>query len=338
LLRYVLRRALFFVPVWLGVATAVFLLVRLSGDPAVALLGDKARPEQLAEFRARTGLDRPLPVQYVRFLRDVVRGDLGMSERTKRLVVDDLASYFPATVELTVAAMFLAIVLGMSLGTVAAAHRNGPFDVASMVTALVGVSVPVFWLGLIAMKALGEGARLFPVGGRLSEGLAIRGLTRFYTVDALLRGDLDAFSDAFGHLVLPACVLATVPAAIITRMTRSTLIENLGKDFVRTARAKGLSNRAVVVRHALRSSMVPIVTVIGIHFGLLLGGAVLTETVFAWPGLGKYTVDAVLARDFCAVQGALLLMATSFVFVNLAVDILYAFLDPRIREGYEEGR
>jgi peptide/nickel transport system permease protein len=338
LLRYVLRRALFLVPVWLGVATAVFLLVRLSGDPAVAILGDKAPAEVLEEFRRREGLDRPLPVQYGAFLADTVRGDLGRSYRTSRPVATDLAEYFPATVELTLAAMALAVVFGVSLGTLAAVRRNGPLDAASMVTALVGVSVPVFWLALLAMKGLGEGAGIFPVGGRLSAGTDLRPLTGVYTLDALLRLDLDAFADAFGHLVLPASVLATVPAAIITRMTRSALVETLGRDHVRTARAKGLPERAVVVRHALRNSLVPIVTVVGLHFGLLLGGAVLTETVFGWPGLGKYTVDSVLRRDFHSVQGSLLLMATTFVAVNLVVDVLYGFLDPRIREGYEEGR
>ncbi len=336
--RYVLRRVLFFVPVWLGVATAVFLLVRLSGDPAVAIKGDKAPPEEIEKFRRQEGLDRSLPVQYASFLADTVRGDLGWSYRTDRPVARDLADSFPATVELTLLAMTLAVACGVALGTVAAVRRNGPADAASMVVALIGVSVPLFWLALLAMKGLGEGAGWFPVGSRLSAGTEFRPLTGIYTLDALLRGDLDAFSDAVGHLVLPACVLATVPAAIVTRMTRSSLIETLGKDFVRTARAKGLTERAVVIRHALRNSLVPIVTVVGIHFGLLLGGAVLTETVFGWPGLGKYTVDSVLRRDFHAVQGALLLMATTFVCVNLVVDVLYGFLDPRIREGYEEGR
>jgi peptide/nickel transport system permease protein len=337
-LKYVAGRFLFFLPVWLGVATAVFLLVRLSGDPALAILGDKASPEDLREFRAREGLDRSIPVQYASFLADAARGDLGRSFRTSRPVATDLSEYFPATVELTLAAMLLAAAFGVTLGTLAAVHRNGPLDAASMFAALVGVSVPVFWLALLAMKALGEGAGLFPVGGRLSAGTDLVPITGLNTLDALLRGDLDAFADAFGHLVLPAAVLATVPAAVITRMTRSALVETLGKDFVRTARAKGLPGRTVVVRHALRGSLVPIVTVIGLHFGLLLGGAVLTETVFGWPGLGKYTVDSVLRRDFHAVQGSLLLMATTFVVVNLAVDVLYAFLDPRIREGYEGDR
>ena len=338
MLKYIGRRALFFLPVWLGVATAVFLLVRLSGDPATAILGDKAPPEAIAEFRAREGLDRPLPIQYASFLADAAQGDLGRSYRTLRPVARDLRDAFPATVELTLVAMTLAVLFGVGLGTLAAVHRNGPIDAASMFTALVGVSVPVFWLALLAMKALGEGAGLFPVGGRLSAGTELESLTGLNTLDALLRGNFDAFADAVGHLVLPATVLATVPAAVITRMTRSTLVETLGKDFVRTARAKGLPAGAVVVRHALRGSLVPIVTVIGLHFGLLLGGAVLTETVFGWPGLGKYTVDSVLRRDFHAVQGSLLLMATTFVLVNLAVDVLYAVLDPRIREGYEVDR
>ena len=338
MLRYVGRRALLLLPVWLGVATLVFLLVRLSGDPAVAILGDKAAPAEIAEFRAREGLDRPLPVQYVAFLADTARGDLGKSYRTSRPVATDLSECFPATVELTLVAILFAVGFGVTLGTLAAVHRNGALDAASMFVALVGVSVPIFWLALLAMKALGEGAGLFPVGGRLSAAMELAPVTGLNTIDALLRGNLDAFADAVGHLVLPAAVLATVPTAVITRMTRSALVESLGKDFVRTARAKGLPWPTVVVRHALRGSLVPIVTVIGLHFGLLLGGAVLTETVFGWPGLGLYTVDSVKRRDFHAVQGALLLMATSFVLVNLAVDVLYGFLDPRIREGYEGDR
>lgn len=336
--RYVLRRLLLFVPVWLGVATLVFLLVRLSGDPVLAMVGDKASPQRVAELRGKLGLDRPLPAQYVAFLGEIATGDLGDSFRTQRPVLTDLRDFFPATAELTLLAILLATAGGMGLGTLAAIRRNGWLDGASMVTALVGVSVPVFWLALLALKGLGEGAGLFPVGGRLSAVTSLEPITGMFTLDALLRGDLAAFGDAFGHLVLPACVLATVPAAIVTRMTRAALIENLGRDYVRTARAKGLAERTVVLRHALRNSLVPIVTVIGLHFGLLLGGAVLTETVFGWPGLGKYTVDSVLRRDFRSVQGALLLMASTFVVVNLLVDLLYALLDPRIREGYEDSR
>jgi peptide/nickel transport system permease protein len=320
------------------VATLVFLLVRLSGDPVLAMLGDKASPARVAEKRHQLGMDRPLPAQYVAFLGNVATGDLGDSERTDRAVTDDLRDYFPATVELTLAAMLIAIVVGMTLGTMAAVRRNGLFDGASMVLALVGVSVPIFWLALIALKVLGQQAGLFPVDGRLSAATHLVPMTGIFTLDSLLRGDLGTFADACGHLVLPACILATVPMAIITRMTRASVLETLNRDYVRTARAKGLGERAVVIRHALRNALVPIVTVIGLHFGLLLGGAVLTETVFGWPGLGKYTVDSVKNRDINSVQGALLLMATTFVVVNLLVDVLYSFLDPRIREGYEEDR
>jgi peptide/nickel transport system permease protein len=330
-----------FVPVWLGVATVVFFLVRLSGDPVLAMLGDKASPERIAEVRIREGLDRPLPEQFVRYLGDLARGDLGVSFRTGRPVAQDLADYFPATIELTFLAMLLACGFGITLGTLAAVKRNGILDGGSMVIALVGVSVPVFWLALLAMKYLGEvnvpgtEERMFAVVGRLDATRVLKPITGLYLIDSLLRGDGAAFLDAVRHIILPACVLATVPTAIITRMTRAALIETLGRDFIRTARAKGLSPLKVVIRHALRSSLVPIVTVVGLHFGLLLGGAVLTETVFGWPGLGKYTVDSVLRRDLRSVQASLLLMATTFVVVNLLVDVLYAWLDPRIREGYE---
>ena len=336
--RFLLRRLVLLLPVWLGVATLVFLLIRLSGDPVLAMLGDKASPVEVEKTRRALGMDRPLGAQYVVYLGEVATLDLGESYRTKNSVLEDLGRCFPATLELSIAAMAVAILVGVSLGTVAALRRNRWPDAVSMVVALVGVSVPVFWLALLALKGLAEGAGLFPVGGRHSITVDLVPLTGLRTLDALLRGNLDAFADACGHLLLPACVLATIPTAIVTRMTRAALVETLGKDFVRTARAKGLPERSVVLRHALRNSLVPIVTVVGVHLGLLLGGAVLTETVFAWPGLGKYTLDAVMKRDVRAVQGSLLLMATLFVLVNLLLDLAYTRLDPRIREAFEEDR
>ncbi|MHC4820392.1 MAG: ABC transporter permease [Planctomycetota bacterium] len=334
--RYLLRRLFQFLPVWLGVATAVFLLVRMSGDPAIAILGDKASKEDIERFRERTGLDEPLPIQYVDFLGSLATGDLGRNYHADRPVRDQLNEVFPATIELTLVAMLMAVVFGMALGTVAAVYRNGWPDGVSMVAALIGVSVPIFWLALLAMKGLGEELGWFPVGGRLSPVRDFEAITGIFTLDALLKGDVGAFKDAVAHLVLPAIVLATVPAAIITRMTRSAVVEVMGKDHVRTARAKGLGTIRVVLRHGLRNALVPVMTVVGLQFGLLLGGAVLTETIFGWPGLGKYTFDSVMRREFHAVQSSLLLMATVFLVANLAVDLLYGVLDPRIREGYED--
>jgi peptide/nickel transport system permease protein len=284
-------------------------------------------------MRRQLGLDRPLHVQFGRYLGGLLQGDLGRSIKTHGRVADELAARFPATLELTLVSMVLACAIGLSAGVLSASRKGSLLDYAGMTASLVGVSMPIFWLGLVLIMLLGLGLGLFPVSGRLSSGVFVTRTTGLVLVDSLLSGNLRAFFDGIWHLVLPGLTLGTVPAAVIARMTRSSLLEVLGEDYVRTAWAKGLSERVVVFRHALRNAFIPILTVISLEFGYLLGGAVITETIFAWPGVGRWLLLAVYARDFRAVQGGVLLVAATFVAVNLVADTMYAWLDPRIRYG-----
>ena len=337
MLAYLLRRVGALVPTLLALSVVVFLIVEMiPGDPARAILGERASQEAIEAERARLGLDRPLHVRYVSFLADLLRLDLGRSARTKVLILEELKSYFPATIELTIAAMIIAVGFGLLAGVVAAANRNGVLDYGVMLVALIGVSMPIFWLGLMLQMqfqwaAMQAGMPGWPTSSRLDPLLSLEPLTGFLTIDAVIRGDGRAFRSACQHLLLPALTLGTIPLAIITRMTRSSLLEVLGQDYIRTARAKGLDESTVKWRHALRNAFIPILTIVGLQFGSLLGGAIITETIFSWPGIGKWVLDAVLVRDFRAIQGGTLLIATSFIVVNLLVDLLYAVIDPRIR-------
>jgi peptide/nickel transport system permease protein len=261
----------------------------------------------------------------------VLRGDLGLSIATKAPVLQEVLERFPATLELSLVAMVFATVFGMAAGILSAVRQYSLFDYLAMVGALIGISVPVFWLGLMLMLFFGLSLDLLPISGRLDPGITLRTITGLYLLDALLTRNGKAFVNALAHLVLPGIALGTIPMALIARMTRSAMLEVIRQDFIRTERAKGLPERLVIYRHALRNALIPIVTVIGMEFGLLLGGAILTETIFAWPGLGRYTVDAVYARDYPAIQGAVLFIACVFVVVNLVTDILYAYINPRIR-------
>ncbi|MFO7544009.1 MAG: ABC transporter permease [Trueperaceae bacterium] len=304
MLQYTLRRVLIAIPSILGVMIIVFAMVRLApGDPAQLLAGEFADAETIELIRERFGLNDSMPRQFTRFVTGVFRGDLGESTRTKRLVTSDLTTYFPNTLELALGAIAVALVFGIPAGILAALRPNSPVDLAVMLGALIGVSMPVFWFGLLAILIFSVQLGWFPVAGR-----------------GTLR-----------HLVLPALTLGLSSMAIIARMTRSSMLEVLNQDFVRTARAKGLFWRAVVLKHALRNALVPVVTVIGLQFGALLAGAVITETVFTWPGIGSLLVVSILARDYPVVQGAVLLIAVSFIAVNLIVDLVYGFIDPRIR-------
>ena len=332
-----LRRIAALGPTLLALSLVVFLIVEMiPGDPARAILGERASAEALRVERARLGLDLPIHVRYGRFLRDLARFDLGRSAANKRPIVAELRSYFPATVELTIAAMIFAVVLGLLAGVVAAGNRNTLLDYGVTLLALVGVSMPIFWLGLMLQMqfqwmAMRVGLGSWPTSARLDALFTVAPATGFLTVDALLAGDLPAFKSACQHLLLPAITLGTIPLSIIARMTRSSLLEVLSQDYIRTARAKGLSEPVVKWRHALKNAFIPILTVLGLQFGSLLGGAIITETIFGWPGIGKWVLDAVLFRDFRAIQGGTLLIATAFIMVNLVVDLLYAFVDPRIR-------
>ena len=302
--RYTLRRLLYAIPVMFAVSLIVFGILHIApGDPATMLGGEDARPEDVAAIRANYGLDKPLYVQYAVWMGNVLRGNLGRSIVTRRPVIDEITSRLPSTVQLAVASLALAVVVGMAAGVISATRQYSALDHGVMVLALLGVSMPVFWLGLMLIMVFAVELRWLPTGG----------------------------TGTIQQLVLPSITLGAASAAIIARMTRSSMLEVIRQDYIRTARAKGLIERVVLVRHALMNALIPVTTVVGIEFGYLLGGAVITETVFSRPGLGRLLVTSINSRDFPVVQGTLMLLAGSFVLVNLLVDILYAFLDPRIR-------
>jgi len=329
---YLGRRIALLVPTLLGVSVLAFSLIHLvPGDPAAVMLGERANARAVAELRHEMGLDRPLPVQYWIFLTSALEGDLGRSIKTREKVSVEIAHRFPATFELALAAMLIAVGLGVPLGVLAARRRGGWLDAMVMTGSLVGVSLPIFWLGLLLLLWLSVGMGWFPLEGRADAALAVPAVTGLLTVDTLLAGRLDSFVDALKHLVLPALALGTIPLSVISRITRSSVLEVLRLDFVRTAWAKGLAERVVLAKHVLKNAFIPVLTVIGLQFGYLLGGAIITETIFAWPGLGRWLLLSVQARDFRAVQGGVMLVALVFVIVNLVVDVLYAFIDPRIR-------
>ena len=312
--QYLARRLLLLVPVLLGVSVVVFMVLHLSpGDPAEIMLGSQATQEDLTRLRAELGLNEPLAVQYVKWLGHVVRGDLGRSLWMKRPVLGEVLIRLKATLILTATALVISTVVGIALGVASASRPHSMLDRTSAVASLFGASMPVFWLGIVLMVLFSLRLGWLPASGMYAPYGG---------------GDL---KDLLAHLVLPAITLAAASVTIIARLTRSAMLDILGQDYVRTARAKGLVERAVVLRHALKNALIPIVTVIGVQAGYLLGGAVLTETVFAWPGVGSLMVQGILARDFPLVQGCVLVVAMSFVLVNLFVDLLYAWMDPRIR-------
>ena len=330
--RYVARRLLAVIPTLFGVSVIVFLFLRLiPGDPATAILRENATADQIAALNARLGLGKPLYEQYLDYISKIVRGDLGEGYFTRSPVIEDLARRLPATAELALAAVLIATVLGIALGVVAAIRRGSPFDYGTMTLSLIGVSMPIFWLGLMAIYLFAVDLRWLPPSTRGDQPDTLR--TGMFTLDYLLSADLPGFVEAAKHLLLPAFVLATVPLAVIARQTRSAMLEVLSQDFVRTAWSKGLRERAVVTRHVLKNAMLPVITVIGLQVGALLSGAVLTETVFSWPGLGTFVLEAVVQRDYPVVQSIVLVFALIFVLVNLLVDVSYGWLDPRIRYG-----
>lgn len=345
--RYILRRLLTVIPTLLGVTFVIFMFQRLiPGDPAVAMLGEHASKENVERIREQLGLNRPLFLdrealadgdlegffdsQFVRYIGRLIVLDLGTSIHRRIPVAETLALRFPATVELALLALFIALAVGLPVGIASAARRNTPLDGVTMMGSLVGVSIPIFWLGVMEIMLFAVILQWLPAGGRLSSGIEIEPITNLYLVDSLLTGNMEGFIDAFQHIILPAIALATIPMAIIARMTRSSMLDVLFEDYIRTATAKGLSERTVLFRHALKNAFLPVITIIGIQAGTLLAGAVLTETIFAWPGIGKWVYDAILGRDYPIVQGGTLLIATIFVGINLLVDISYAILDPRI--------
>jgi peptide/nickel transport system permease protein len=283
------------------------------------------------QLREQWGLDKSLPEQYFIWLGKALKGNLGRSITTRHYVVNEIIERFPATIELTLLAMLIAIVVGIPAGIISATKQYSIFDYGSMVGALFGLSMPVFWLGLMLMYIFGLTLDWLPVAGRLSVSIPLDRVTNFYVIDSLIAGNWVALRDVLLHLILPSVALATIPMAVIARMTRSSMLEVIRQDYIRTHRAKGLSERSVIYRHAFKNALIPVVTVIGLNFGLLLQGAILTETVFSWPGLGRYAVNAVYARDYPAIQGSVLFIAGTFVLVNLLTDIIYAYINPRIR-------
>ena len=305
----------------------------IPGDPAHLLLGEFASPEEIARIREKFGFDRSYLYQYLIYVKNLLNGDMGVSIRSNGPVFQEISVRFLATVELSFAAMIVSSLIGIVTGVISSVRKYSAFDYCSMVMALVGISMPIFWLGLMLIYLFSVKLGILPMMGRFTMGMEYQPLTGLVILDSLFLGDGGLFLNALWHLILPAFTLATIPMAIIARMTRSSMLDVMSKDYIRTARAKGLSHAAVVFRHALKNAFLPIITVIGLNFGLLLGGAVLTETIFSWPGLGRYVVDSLLARDYPAVQGCILFFAVIMVLVNLTVDILYFYVDPRLRIG-----
>jgi dipeptide transport system permease protein len=333
MIKFILARLVYLVPTFIGITIVAFGFVRvLPGDPVLLMAGERGlTPERHAELSAQLGFDQPLWMQYLDFLGRLLQGDLGSSLVTKRPVLTEFFALFPATLELAFVAIVLATVIGVPVGVLAAIRRGSFFDQASMTVALVGFSMPIFWWGLLLIIFFSGTLHWTPVSGRISLMYFFEPVTGFMLIDSLLSGQEGAFRSAASHLVLPSIVLATIPLAVIARQTRSAMLEVMGEDYVRTARAKGLPYRRVVMVHALRNAMIPVITTIGLQVGVLMAGAILTETIFSWPGIGKWMIDSISRRDYPVVQSGLLLIAALVMLVNLLVDLTYGLINPRIR-------
>jgi peptide/nickel transport system permease protein len=332
MLRFVVRRLLLLVPILLGLSILVFAWIRaLPGGPAAALLGERATPAAVQALRHQYGLDKPVPVQYWKYLKQIVTLNFGNSSTSRQPVSTEFKQRFPATVELSIAAGLFSLLFGLPLGFIAAKRYQGLLDHASLVISLVGISTPIFFLALILKYIFAVKLHWLPSVGRISPLIDLPHPTNFYLLDSLLAGNFSAFVDVGKHLVLPAIALGSIPLAIIARITRAAVLDVQNEDYVRTARAKGLPPIIVDYRHVLRNAMLPISTIIGLQVGLLLSGAVLTETVFAFPGIGSWLVDAIKARNYPVIQGGVMFVAIIVVFVNLLVDVSYGLLNPKIR-------
>ena len=335
MLRFIATRLLMIVPTFIGVTIAAFAFIRLiPGDPIELLVGERGiDPARHARLLREMGFDRPLWEQYLGFLGDVLSGDLGKSIVTKQPVLEEFLTLFPATIELSVCALTLALAIGLPAGVFAAVRRGTALDHTVMTVSLVGYSMPIFWSGLMFIILFSGILQWTPVSGRISALFWVEPVTGFMLIDALLSDEEGTFVSAVRHLILPSVVLATIPLAVIARQTRSAMLEVLNEDYVRTARAKGLSPFRVIGLHALRNALIPVVTVIGLQIGVLLAGAILTETIFSWPGVGKWLVNSIFRRDYPSVQSGLLLIASMVMIVNLIVDLLYGLINPRIRHA-----
>jgi peptide/nickel transport system permease protein len=331
-LGYISRRLFHLFLVMVGVSVLVFLMLRMiPGDPARLLLGEYASPDELARLRTQLGLDQSYLTQYAIYIKNLLLGDFGKSVRTSAPIASEIGVRLLATIELSLAAMVIATLLGIAAGVISSVKQYTLLDYGSMFLALIGVSMPIFWLGLMLIYLLSVKFPILPMMGRITMGLEAPPVTGLVVIDTLIAGQMGGFLDSLRHLILPSFTLATIPMAIVARITRSSMLEVLNKDYVRTARAKGLDEMIVILRHALRNALLPVVTVLGLNLGLLLGGAVLTETIFSWPGLGRYVVDSLMARDYAAVQSCILIFAVIMALINLVVDLVYVILDPRIR-------
>jgi peptide/nickel transport system permease protein len=332
MLRYIVRRLLLLVPILLGVSILVFFWIRaLPGSPAESLLGERATPRLVEQYKKLYGFDQPIPVQYWKYLKTTLEGDLGTSIASHRTITSEIATRFPATIELAVAAMIFAIGVGLPMGFLAAKRHGGFFDNASLIVSLLGISIPIFFLAVILKYVFAVRLGWLPPGGRIDVTIDAQHPTNFYVLDAIITRDWSTLWDVIKHLILPAIALGSIPLAVIMRVTRASVLDVQNEDYVRTARAKGLPPRTVDRRHVLRNALLPVSTIIGLQTGLLLSGAVLTETIFSWPGMGSWLRDAIFNRDYPVLQGGILFLAIVFVFVNLIVDISYAIINPRIR-------
>ncbi|HEJ9533194.1 TPA: dipeptide ABC transporter permease DppB [Proteus mirabilis] len=336
MLQFILQRLGLVIPTFIGITLLTFIFVHLiPGDPVMIMAGERGlSPERHAYLMAELGLDKPLWQQYLNYLNGIMHGDLGISLKSRIPVWDEFLPRFKATLELGICAMIFAVSVGIPVGVLAAVKRGSIFDHTAISVSLAGYSMPIFWWGIMLIMLVSVKLDLTPVSGRLADSVFLDDsypLTGFMLIDTLFWGEEGDFFDALHHIILPAIVLGTIPLAVIVRMTRSAMLEVLGEDYIRTARAKGLSRARVILIHALRNAMLPVVTVIGLQVGTMLAGAILTETIFSWPGLGRWLIDALQRRDYPVVQGGVLLIATMIIFVNLLVDVLYGIVNPRIR-------
>ena len=336
MLQFILRRLGLVIPTFIGITLLTFAFVHLiPGDPVLIMAGERGiSPERHAQLMAQFGLDQPMWKQYITYINGVLHGDLGISLKSRIPVWDEFVPRFKATLELGICAMLFAVAVGIPVGVLAAVKRGSIFDHTAVGISLTGYSMPIFWWGIMLIMLVSVQLNLTPVSGRVSDIIFLddsHPLTGFMLSDTLLWGEEGDFKDAVMHMILPAIVLGTIPLAVIVRMTRSSMLEVLGEDYIRTARAKGLTRMRVIVVHALRNAMLPVVTVIGLQVGTLLAGAILTETIFSWPGLGRWLIEALQRRDYPVVQGGVLLVAILIIVVNLLVDLLYGVVNPRIR-------
>lgn len=332
MLSYAVKRTLMLIPVLFGLTLIVFGIIHaIPGNPALTILGTKASPEAIASLNDSLGLNNPWYIQYFSYLKDILQGDLGTSIQTKAPIASEIWPHLAATIELSVVAMIIAVVVGMNAGIISAWKQNSVFDYTAMILALIGVSMPVFWLGLLAQWGFSINLHWLPSIGRDEIRNSVEPITHLYLIDTLLQGRIDQFWMVVRHLILPSFALATIPMAIIARMTRSSMLEVMKSDYIRTEKAKGQSSLRIVYKYALKNAFIPILTVIGLQTGLLLGGAILTETIFGWPGMGLYVYNAIQSRDYPVIQSGILIIALIFVMINFIVDLLYGLFDPRIK-------